>query len=95
MSLLPKPLSIAVAREAKYFLDQIYATTRNQYGSIDWQKARPKEAEVIKYLTDRGFKVGQNSQGTSIAIGGFRATSTTGLSGALSNWLARAEAVPA
>ena len=95
MSLLPKPAAIEAAHAAKAAVDEILATSRRDDGLIDWSLANRRMKVIEQQLRDAGFKVTSKFDGTAIAIGGFRASSTTGLQGALSNWLRRAEAVPA
>lgn len=92
MSLLPALAAITAAREARDAMDAIYEKVRGFDGRIDWQAARAAEKFVIAQLEAAGFRVTSKSDTTAIAIAGFRASSTTGLSGALSNWLLRAEA---
>jgi hypothetical protein len=95
MSLLPKPSAIEAARAALAAVNLILETNRRLDGMIDWPVVNRKFKAVERELVDAGFKVTSKWDGTTIAIGGFRSTSTTGLPGALSNWLRRAEAVPA
>ena len=85
---------VSAAREAKEAMEAIYAGTRREDGMIDWGRAALKERDVIHKLNQADFTVKIKWDNTSIAAGGRRASSTTGLLGALNNWLARDEATP-
>lgn len=55
-----------------------------------WEARQKPLLEMVADLTARGARVRSNWNGTSIKLAGIRSSSTSGIEGALQNWIAAA-----